>query len=488
MRLLATLLALYLSSAAFTQNITFNSKNETIIIGQIKNYIPADKNRFITFRTFTVSGRYKDTAVLIDNNGNFSVSLMQNFEGDFAVMFAGNYASIYAMPGEKMVFTIDASKLKPGNDRSEAITVTGKSARINRLLLKFQLRKSEAVPADEDWQNPSLSDSEMVRARKKKMTRELKFFDEWVKKNSISNNSFTNWIKNHIIYEAGWDILFELYSGSRRSTTDHQLIKYLEEIPINNPLALHNSDYYSFLSTLSGSLQIIVNINPAYDSIRKQMGLNAVPVYLTKVDENAKGFAKQLMYFSVYMRNSSAKTENYRENFDKVITNSYLRQQIQDRVNDKPFQPYDIVRKLKEYKVPDSLKTRLIGLFESSKKNTFIDFWGSWCAPCMREMPFYSKLIEKFKDENLQFIFFAVETPDSTVQKIKMKYSIDAQFIVLSDIETKIMNNVLQFTSYPSHFIIGADGMVKDSSMPNIVGGSNDLSPVAVERIRKNIN
>jgi thiol-disulfide isomerase/thioredoxin len=466
------------------QQITFNSKNKTLIDGKIKNYVPDDNNRFITFRSFNIAGRSKDTSVLIDNDGSFSASLLQNFEGDLAFMFAGNYAVIYAIPGDKLNLTIDASKLKVGNNNAEAIKATGKSADINRLLLRFQLPRDEA---DGKWQNKALSDSQMVYARKKKMTRDLHFLDEWMRQNSISNKIFRDWAKNHILYQAGWDIAFELYSGSRRSANDQQLIHYLKEIPINNPSARYNSDYYSFLSMLSMSLQIVVNINPAYSSIRKQMGMNAVPVYLAKIDQYATGFAKQLMYFSVYLMNSSAKTEPYLENFNKVVTNPYLRQQIDTRMNDKPFQPFNIVQKLKDYKVHDSLKTRLIGLFESNKKNMFIDFWGSWCSPCMREMPFYSRLIEKFKDENIQFIFFAVETSEAEAQKIKNKYAIDAPFIILSDIETKIMNNVLQFSSYPSHFVIGGDGMVKDGSMPHIDSG-NDLSPVAVERIRKNIN
>ena len=38
-----------------------------------------------------------------------------------------------------------------------------------------------------------------------------------------------------------------------------------------------------------------------------------------------------------------------------------------------------------------------------------IDFWATWCTPCIKEMPFFSELGEKYKNENIEFITVSVD-------------------------------------------------------------------------------
>ncbi len=37
----------------------------------------------------------------------------------------------------------------------------------------------------------------------------------------------------------------------------------------------------------------------------------------------------------------------------------------------------------------------------------YIDFWASWCRPCLEEMPYSRKLQEQFKGEDLVFLYLA---------------------------------------------------------------------------------
>lgn len=38
------------------------------------------------------------------------------------------------------------------------------------------------------------------------------------------------------------------------------------------------------------------------------------------------------------------------------------------------------------------------------KGNIYIDVWASYCSGCMKEIPFFQKLEEKFKNKNIVFI------------------------------------------------------------------------------------
>ncbi len=51
----------------------------------------------------------------------------------------------------------------------------------------------------------------------------------------------------------------------------------------------------------------------------------------------------------------------------------------------------------------------LVPLKKWEAKITVINFWGTWCPPCKKEMPLLSRLSENFKAQNVQFIGVALD-------------------------------------------------------------------------------
>jgi len=108
--------------------------------------------------------------------------------------------------------------------------------------------------------------------------------------------------------------------------------------------------------------------------------------------------------------------------------------------------------------------------------------------PCMKEMPHYSEFIDQFKESQPSFLFFAVLTEEKSAQEIKNKYAINGKFIVLNDIENNIMRNVLQFSGYPSHFVLKPGSLVVDNTISRITSGGSQLDKSIVERVRKHFS
>ena len=52
-----------------------------------------------------------------------------------------------------------------------------------------------------------------------------------------------------------------------------------------------------------------------------------------------------------------------------------------------------------------------IALSNLEGKTLYIDFWASWCAPCITSLPQYNDLYKKYKQDGLEIIAINVDNP-----------------------------------------------------------------------------
>ncbi|MCD8186288.1 MAG: TlpA family protein disulfide reductase [Rikenellaceae bacterium] len=71
----------------------------------------------------------------------------------------------------------------------------------------------------------------------------------------------------------------------------------------------------------------------------------------------------------------------------------------------QPGKPYTDFTRL----TPDGTEIKLSDLLPDQKL-ILIDFWASWCAPCLQEMPVIAALHEKYKDHGLTVIGISTES------------------------------------------------------------------------------
>jgi len=91
-------------------------------------------------------------------------------------------------------------------------------------------------------------------------------------------------------------------------------------------------------------------------------------------------------------------------------------------------------------------------------KITVVNFWATWCPPCVEEIPSLNRLREQMKDQPFQLI--SVNYADSPEKVHEFMRRVKVQFPVLIDPNGKVAHqwNVIGF---PSTFVIGTDGKIK---------------------------
>lgn len=98
------------------------------------------------------------------------------------------------------------------------------------------------------------------------------------------------------------------------------------------------------------------------------------------------------------------------------------------------------------------LKGNRIDLSAYQDKIIFINFWATWCAPCVREMPSLQKMQESFNQQNIVF-FFASDEPLNRIKNFQEKKQFDLNFVHL---ETSLEN--LNIMALPTTIIIDGEG------------------------------
>ncbi|MEM7374298.1 MAG: TlpA disulfide reductase family protein [Bacteroidota bacterium] len=104
-----------------------------------------------------------------------------------------------------------------------------------------------------------------------------------------------------------------------------------------------------------------------------------------------------------------------------------------------------------------------------------LDFWGSWCRPCLVENPHLVALHDKYKDqsfvdaEGFKVVTVALEKNDNSWQRMAERFGFswkhqiveDAAFVVMSPIA-----NEYGVTNIPAKFLIGPDGTLLMTDQP----------------------
>jgi peroxiredoxin len=124
-----------------------------------------------------------------------------------------------------------------------------------------------------------------------------------------------------------------------------------------------------------------------------------------------------------------------------------------------------------DFTVQDS--DRKVTLSDFRGKIVVLNFWATWCAPCVEEMPSLVQMQHRLKDRGVTVVAVSVDVDENAYHRFLTEYKID--FLTVRD-ASQSSNNLYGTFKFPETYIIDRNGVVRrkfigaiDWSQPEVV-------------------
>jgi peroxiredoxin len=117
---------------------------------------------------------------------------------------------------------------------------------------------------------------------------------------------------------------------------------------------------------------------------------------------------------------------------------------------------------------------RKVALHDYKGKIVVLNFWATWCGPCVQEMPSLVELANRLKDKNVVVIGVSIDVDEAAYKSFLQRHGIT--FLTVRDPDQK-SSSLYGTTGWPETFIIDQSGVLRRK----FVGPVNWTDPEVVQ-------
>lgn len=91
-------------------------------------------------------------------------------------------------------------------------------------------------------------------------------------------------------------------------------------------------------------------------------------------------------------------------------------------------------------------------------QGVFLNFWGTWCKPCAKEMPAMDRQYEVYKDQGVHVLAVNIAQSNFEVERFAKQYGLD--FPIVID-KTKSVMEAYNIDPLPTTLLINSEGKIE---------------------------
>ena len=387
-----------------------------------------------------------------------SLSIDLSGPDGFIILSDKSQAPIWVSEGDSIYFSrseADGSVVIRSNNkqRNDFITFMQEVIRKHGAIFPFVFDLPPQHRRVNSQVNINLVETEINKLKQDR----LKFLQEYHEKFTMSDSALKK--SNDFINIAAVNDSILLYQNNRKILRDLNLFTSKLSVVSSSASSLGfegSFPYYfanSNLVNLAANIQDILDNRTKFDSAISFISKNIQPqakdfllsryVYLAIMNDiiakdHYQNFVKLEMPYSNFL---TKKVTMLNHKQDLLANGSYLNSK-----SNNPILLKDII---------DKHKGKVI----------LIDFWASWCQPCIAEFPNSNKLLERYSEKEFSILYFSIDQDMDKWQQAVEKYKLNMDNSYLVGGDNKLLKE-LQIKSIPRYVLLDTNGNIWNANAP----------------------
>jgi peroxiredoxin len=144
-------------------------------------------------------------------------------------------------------------------------------------------------------------------------------------------------------------------------------------------------------------------------------------------------------------------------------------------------QSFSVGTKVKAFRLPSVDGEKTISPTGYRNRVVLLNFWGTWCKPCLEELPEFDRLYRKYRAHGLTLVAVATDEEPKLVQEFIDKHKLRARVALAGEEAAGVYNR----PNFPFSFVI--DGSGKIVAAYDFIDGAcmGDLEQVIRDELEK---
>ena len=334
-----------------------------------------------------------------ENTFSFALDIEKATEATF--IHGQERTSLYLRPGDQLSLTIDPAMF------DESLKYTGTGAEINNFKASMVLL-TDTVPANA-YMLSTMPEDSFLMAMNDAYQQNISL----VNKANITDEAFINQFKNDLKWQFVYALVnypsYRSYRTGGEFEPSENYNTYKDSLDFNDEA---NLAYSTFLPVVESMMR-----EQAMQAIKdKGMDLNSISIsdyYLASFEQYEtleSDSIKERLYHDLL---NSAFTRLSEEGLETTLTKWKALNPSKEKLTsmEEKLDKWAKVRPGNE--APSfkyvSIEGDSVSMEDLKGKVVYIDFWATWCGPCIKEHPDMEKLQEELKDENVAFVAISID-------------------------------------------------------------------------------
>jgi thiol-disulfide isomerase/thioredoxin len=462
---LAALILLSVTSCKEADNSTTLTRQPVIVTGIIDSATSGVVS--IAIRDLAL-GESDIIKFLAPKSGAFRFEFDVTHVQDIISKYNDEQIMLYVEPADSLFMHFNARDYAKGTGmEKDAISFAGNNSHINKEMLQFMAFE----PTVQTKPNAEGSTVKAYWAQiETVMQKELERLDNFTATHTPSDK-FLGWAKSRIMYGNANRLQHYKHNLVMNNKPRNDSVYTSNLFPVHAPQSVYTTYYRDHLwqYTLDRYLQAD---SMALAALMQEDYSRAYEKSIHNVlDHEPRGLVRDIMVYRLldsYYDEAEVITRPAWFNITAMLEEPLLIAEIERKIAAAESETGHAITLLNSFSAEErALAGDLLEELEalSREKVLYLDFWATWCGPCIQEVPYSIEMYSKIDTASVEFVSLCGDSGIATWRSMIKKNNMPGKHYFLDKEQTSFIKSRLQVEGYPTYMIM-KDGVIINKAAP----------------------